>query len=133
MSTILLFNITDPEKRTAIRLTALRLGLAWRDIAPEAQGQTLEILLQGDGAPASADGEAFSEELLVMEALSGEQFHGLLDTLRREGQNVRLKAVVTEHNRQWTAQRLYRELRAEAEAMERRARSVHAPDRKKRR
>ena len=133
MSTILLFNITDPEKRTAIRLTALRLGLAWRDIAPEAQWQTLEILLQGDGAPASADGEAFSEELLVMEALSGEQFHGLLDTLRREGQNVRLKAVVTEHNRQWTAQRLYRELRAEAEAMERRARSVHAPDRKKRR
>ena len=58
-------------------------------------------------------------ELLLMHTLSQAEFHELLDTLRREGQSVRLKAVVTEHNRKWTAQRLHRELCAEEQAMQR--------------
>ena len=54
-----------------------------------------------------------------MHALSQAEFHELLDILRREGQSVRLKAVVTEHNRKWTALRLHRELCAEEQAMQR--------------
>ena len=118
MGELLLFNIQDPEKKTAIRLTALRLGLRYREILPERQGETLEVLLSGKAAnPAQPEGEAFADELLLMHALSQAEFHELLDTLRREGQSVRLKAVVTEHNRKWTAQRLYRELCAEEQAM----------------
>ena len=120
MGELLLFNIQDPEKKTAIRLTALRLGLRYREILPERQGETLEVLLSGKAAnPAQPEGEAFADELLLMHALSQAEFHELLDTLRREGQSVRLKAVVTEHNRKWTAQRLYRELCAEEQAMQR--------------
>ena len=120
MGELLLFNIQDPEKKTAIRLTALRLGLRCREILPERQGETLEALLSGDAAnPAQPKGEAFADELMLMHALSQEEFHELLDTLRREGQSVRLKAVVTEHNRKWTAQRLHRELCAEEQAMQR--------------
>ena len=120
MGELLLFNIQDPEKKTAIRLTALRLGLRYREILPERQGETLEVLLSGKAAnPAQPEGEAFADELLLMHALSQAEFHELLDTLRSEGQSVRLKAVVTEHNRKWTAQRLYRELCAEEQAMQR--------------
>ena len=120
MGELLLFNIQDPEKKTAIRLTALRLGLRCREILPERQGETLEALLSGGVAdPAQPEGEAFTDELLLMHGLGQTEFHELLDTLRREGQSVRLKAVVTEHNRKWTAQRLYRELCAEEQAMQR--------------
>ena len=120
MGELLLFNIQDPEKKTAIRLTALRLGLRCREILPERQGETLEALLTGAAAnPAQQEGEAFTDELLLMHALSQVEFHELLDTLRREGQSVRLKAVVTEHNRKWTARRLHRELCAEEQAMQR--------------
>ena len=120
MGELLLFNIQDPEKKTAIRLTALRLGLRCREILPERQGETLEALLSGDAAnPAQPQGEAFADELLLMHTLSQAEFHELLDTLRREGQSVRLKAVVTDHNRTWTARRLHRELCAEEQAMQR--------------
>ena len=120
MGELLLFNIQDPEKKTAIRLTALRLGLRCREILPERQGETLEALLSvGAANPAQPEGEAFADELMLMHALSQEEFHELLDTLRREGQSVRLKAVVTEHNRKWTARRLHRELCAEEQAMQR--------------
>ena len=120
MGELLLFNIQDPEKKTAIRLTSLRLGLSCREIPPEPQGETLEALLSGDVAdPAQPEGEAFADELMLMHALAQEEFHELLDTLRREGQSVRLKAVVTEHNRKWTARRLHRELCAEEQAMQR--------------
>ena len=120
MGELLLFNIQDPEKKTAIRLTTLRLGLRCREILPERQGETLEALLSGDTAnPAQQEGEAFTDELLLMHALSQAEFHELLDTLRREGQSVRLKAVVTDHNRTWTARRLHRELCAEEQAMQR--------------
>lgn len=122
MGELLLFNIQDPEKKTAIRLTALRLGLRCREILPERQGETLEALLSGAAAnPAQQEGERepFADELMLMHALTQAEFHELLDTLRREGQSIRLKAVVTEHNRKWTAQRLHRELCAEEEAMKR--------------
>ena len=120
MGELLLFNIQDPEKKTAIRLTALRLGLRCREILPERQGETLEALLTGAAAnPAQQEGEAFADELLLMHGLGQAEFHELLDTLRREGQSIRLKAVVTEHNRKWTARRLHRELCAEEQAMQR--------------
>ena len=120
MAELLLFNIQDPEKKTAIRLTALRLGLLCREIPPERQGETLETLLAGEAADnALAERDAFTDELLLMHALSQAEFHELLDTLRREGQSIRLKAVVTEHNKEWTAGRLHHELCAEEEAMQR--------------
>ena len=118
MAELLLFNIADPEKRTALRLMSLRLGLQCQEIPIEQQGRTIEELLNGtaDESVKSAE-QPFTDELMLMHALTQEDFHTLLDTLRREGQSIRLKAVVTDHNRKWTAQRLHRELCAEEEAM----------------
>ena len=128
MAELLLFNIQDPEKLTAIRLTALRLGLQWKSIPPELQRETIETLLKWPGGTAGttvgtakeASGASFTDEMLLMHALSQSDFHMLLDTLRTNGQSIRLKAVVTDYNRKWTAGRLHRELCAEEAAMQRR-------------
>ena len=130
--TILLFNINAPEKQTAIRLTALRLGLRCVEVSPAQQNRTLEALLTGQDTTSAPEGLPFPDEMLVLSGLSSEAFHTLLDTLRREGQTVRLKAVVTAHNRSWSAVRLHRELLAEAEALEKRKQSLHASPHKKR-
>ena len=46
MSCILLFNIKDENKLTAVRLTAMRFGVPCFEIRPEQQGQTIEALLK---------------------------------------------------------------------------------------
>ena len=120
MGELLLFNIADEEKKTAIRLTALRLGLSCREIPAAWQTVTIGELLAGDvPEPLAPVEKPFTDELMLMHALPQAEFHELLDTLRREGQSVRLKAVVTDYNRAWTALRLHRELSAEEEAMKR--------------
>lgn len=121
MSCILLFNLTDEEKKTAIRLTAMRYGTPCFEVPPEQQGQTIEALLNGRSVLASPCRAPFADEMMVMNGLTGEAFHSILDTLRREGKSVRLKAVVTDHNRAWTALRLHREISTEAAAMEKAA------------
>ncbi|MBR0161186.1 MAG: DUF3783 domain-containing protein [Oscillospiraceae bacterium] len=125
MAELLLFNIHDPEKRMAIRLTALRLGLLCREIPPERQGMTISELLEGSVSVTESEAASFEDEMLLMHALSQEDFHTLLDTLRQNGQSVRLKAVVTDHNRSWTAARLHRELLAEEESIRRWKQSRH--------
>ena len=120
---LLLFNITDPEKKAAIRLLALRLGLRSLEVPPEQQRCTLRELLAEKG---SASGEAvFHDEMMVMYALSSSAMHEVLDTLRSHGQPVRLKAVVTDINQNWTAARLHKELLAEETALSNWKRSRH--------
>ena len=121
MGEILLFNIQDPEKRTAIRLTALRLGIPCREVPREHQNLTIEELLTA-AQPESPvkEKEQFEDELMLMNALRQDDFQELLDVLRREGKTVRLKAVVTEHNRSWTAAQLCKALKAEEDAIRRR-------------
>ncbi len=127
MALILTFNILDSSKKTAIRLTALRFGIPVREIPPEAQSLSIEELLRTDAYPpaGAVPADAFTDELLLLHALPQASFHALLDTLRREGQSVRLKAVVTDHNRSWTPVRLHRELLAEEKAMAELRRSRH--------
>ena len=120
--TLLCFNIAAEEKQTALRLLSLRLGLRKLDVPKEKQGCSIAALLDG-----TAEGKAppfgfptlgaFEDEMLVMAGLGSESFHMLLDSLRQNGQSVRLKAVVTDHNRSWTALRLHDELEREEKAI----------------
>ena len=125
MAELLLFNVKDPEKQTAVRLTAMRLGLGCREIPPDRQGLTIGELLENRVCSAPEAGEPFQEEMLLMHALSQEDFHTLLDTLRQNGQSIRLKAVVTDYNRGWTAAQLRRELLTEEQTIQRWKQSRH--------
>ncbi len=131
MAMLLCFNIRSPEKKTAIRLTAMRLGIPCREIPPEQQGQSLDALLTDTRSASPPTAECFTDEMLVMDSLASDEFHDLLDTLRENDQHIKLKAVVTDHNRSWSAVRLHRELSAEAEAMEKRRQTTHSVRKKK--
>ena len=62
----------------------------------------------------------FFGEMLVLDGLDSQQFHGLLNGMQMLQATVAYKAVTTEHNLSWTASRLFRELEAEHAAMENR-------------
>lgn len=126
MGNALLYNISDPGKRMKIKLCLYKLGIGCIDVAPEDFGRPVGQLLGLETAASGEDAEPFSEEMLVMHALSSRQFSALLDALRRERVPVALKAVVTETNQTWSSSRLHRELAAEHAAMRRKAGSPHA-------
>ena len=127
MAKVLVYNVTDPKKLLAIRLTLARLGAAVREV--EAQELTAPIgwLL---GYPGYAPGmpgavEPFREEMLVMDGLRGPTLSRFLDELRQHGAAVPLKAVVTEHNLAWSSLQLYRELSREHRQLTQGKKSVH--------
>ena len=120
MATLLLFNIQDREKRTAVRLMSLRLGFAVRDILPEEQNLKISELLSG-GKPSELNRSPFSDEMMIMSGFSSQDMHALVDGMRENGCPVRLKCVVTETNQSWTAVRLHKALAAEDQAMRKRA------------
>ena len=127
MATVLLYNLSDREKCMKIKFLLYRLGITGREVVQEEFGLPLGALLSLPGfeTAEAAAGEAFSEEMLVMHALTQAQFSGLLDGLRQDGVPVALKAMVTETNARWDSLRLHRELSAEHAAMNRRAKSIH--------
>ena len=119
MAQILTFNL-ETEKLTRIRMLAMRLGIFTRTVKPEDFGRTLAVLTGREKPDGSRQPVLpFSGEMLVIDGLEPEQFHGLLDGMRNVGARVALKAVITEQNLQWTPARLYRELAAEHEAIRR--------------
>ena len=119
MATLLLFNINDEAKRTAIRLLSIRLGYTVRDVLPEQQNTKISELLFG-AKPVGQTLIPFTDEMMVMSGFSSQDMHTLLDAMRNNGCPVRLKCIVTETNKTWTATRLHKELAAEDQAMRRR-------------
>ena len=119
MAVLLLFNIHDEEKRTAIRLLSLRLGYSVLDVLPEQQSMKISELLSG-AKPVGQNLIPFTDEMMVMSGFSSQDMHALLDGMRNNGCPVRLKCIVTETNKSWTATRLHKELITEDQAMRKR-------------
>jgi len=119
VAVLLLFNIHDEEKRTAIRLLSLRLGYSVLDVLREQQSMKISELLSG-AKPVGQNLIPFTDEMMVMSGFSSQDMHALLDGMRNNGCPVRLKCIVTETNKSWTAVRLYKELAAEDQAMRKR-------------
>ena len=96
MPKLLMFNISDPKKREQLKVLSVRLNYRCMDVPPEKQGNSLRaLLLEKDGFP-MGDLDFF------------------LDELRRTGNGVGLKAVVTETNVSWSALQLQHTLMLEA-------------------
>ena len=129
MAELLLFNIFDEEKRTAIRLMSVRLGFAFRDIPPENQNLKIHEILTKTEAD-EVQGTPFEDEMIIMHRFQPGDMKMLLDHMRVGCGPVKLKCVVTETNREWTATRLHDELLREAEAMNRLKQHVHKKKRK---
>ncbi len=116
--TVLLYNL-DTEKGRKIKALCLTLKFRARSVGPEEFSQPLDALLglasQQEGAE---EGEAFSQEMLVMAGLTSHQMNQLLQGMRRKKiPPVELKAMLTATNGSWNAYQLHKELSLEHEAM----------------
>ena len=82
---------------------------------------------EGDGAENAGEESAgavpgelpvIPEEVMVLKQFSSQRLDMLLSGLRRAGvPRIALKAVLTEHNSDWTFYHLYQELKEEHETM----------------
>lgn len=120
MTGVLLYNI-GREKLPKIRFILFKLGLSAREVSPAEFDRPIGALagLEGFEPAETAAGDPFAGEMLVMCGLSSPQFSAFLNALRQNRCTVALKAVLTETNAWWSAARLYRELAAEHEALQR--------------
>ena len=120
MPKALLFNITG-DKRKKLQFLLMQYGIAAVEAGTQDWNRPLGRILGKTGHyPASALEAPFFDEMLVLHDLTSQQFHGLLNGMQTLQATVVYKAVTTEHNLGWTPSRLYRELVAEHEAMNRR-------------
>ena len=120
MAKALLFNITG-EKKKKLQFLLMQYGITAREAGPGDHAQPLGRLLGKKGAfpPPTLDAPFF-DEMLVLDDLDPQQFHGLLNGMQMLQAPVTYKAVTTEHNLPWTPARLHRELVAEHEALQNR-------------
>ena len=108
------------SKERALRLTfaAMSLGVRVKLVEENQEGQTLGALCGLEPLVSKPDKAAVGEEMLVFAFMPDEVLDRLLTALRSGMPPVRLKAVLTPDNRAWNCGQLYRELRGEAEAFE---------------
>ena len=94
------------------------LGIAVTEVAPYQLLQPVGVLAGCGGEPAQLYfGRSPQEPVLVMAGFSSVQLDGLLAALRGAGVSIPLKAVLTEHNRNWSLLALMEELQREHAAM----------------
>ena len=118
MAQALLFNITGDKKRK-LQFLLMQFGITAVEGGAGDHAQPLGKLLGKKGAfpPPTLDAP-FPDEMLVLDDLDPQQFHGLLNGMQMLQAPVTYKAVATEHNLAWTPRRLLRELMAEHEALQ---------------
>ena len=120
MAKALLFNITG-DKKKKLQFLLMQFGITAVEGRTGDCNRPLGKLLGREGQfPTPTMDAPFPDEMLVLDGLDAQQFHGLMNGMQMLQAPVTYKAVTTEHNLAWTPARLLRELMAEHEAMQRR-------------
>ncbi len=104
----------DENQLMRIAFIASGLGIRVKAVTPAEWGQTIGALCGLDTPAVSPAKVRVQEAMLVMAFFNSALMDQLLRELRANGQTVRLKAVLTPHNRRWTCGALCRHLSLEA-------------------
>ena len=102
------------ERQMRLSFLALSLGVSLREVTEAQQGQPLGALCGLDPLRPLPGPARVEEEMLVMAFFPDPLMDRLLPLLRRDLGGVRLKAVLTPTNRNWTCGMLYAALTQEA-------------------
>ncbi len=121
-ASVLAFNVKESEL-AKLKTVCGGMGISLKAVDRELYGCRLGAIADGSAEPCASPEGDFTEPLLVMASFSRRQFDIFLK--RPEAAGVPLKAVMTEHNAEWTPLRLYGELCAEREAFRRGGKPVH--------
>ena len=111
--TVLLFRLNQ-DKYAAVRKVCKILGIRILDIARKDYSQKLGSLAQIQGFSKEAkkyDGPELPAEMLVFSEMNSDQVDVFLAEYKKTGvEPIALKAVVTDQNIFWTADRMQKEL-----------------------
>ncbi len=112
----------DTETGRALRVVLLTQKILTLTVREEQTGETVGRLASSNAAAADAPAPESppQEAFMLLCALGDRQLDRLLAAMRRAGVSVPYKAVLTEHNRDWTFCRLVTEVVREHEAMKNR-------------
>ena len=114
---LLMFEFQSLPVIVAVKEAMARLGAEVIPVQPRDYNKTLESLLDGTAEGADYAGAPLGGSMLVLCGLK-DQLDEILPALRGAGVGANcLKAVLTKHNRKWTAVQLYRELQREQQEM----------------
>lgn len=118
VTTVLLFNVSKQKSSKIIR-AALPLKLRVKTVQLSDFGKTLgELAGISPETDTSYGGEGLSEEMMVLCGFSDKLIDRLFLAMKRTGAGlVKLTAVLTETNKDWDAETLFRELLKEREQM----------------
>lgn len=97
-----------------------KLAIPYRMLSDKMLGETLGFVAELPGYEAAEqpyEGEDLAEEVLLMKGLKDSRMNLLLSSLREVQASIRLKAVVTNHNRDWRLYELFHELIEEHETI----------------
>ena len=100
-----------------ISFAAMAMGVRVKPVKEAEWGQTVAALCGLEPEKPRPPKEQVGAPVLMMAFFNDALVDRLLKSLRDGGQSVRLKAVLTPYNRQWTCGRLYRQLSQEAAQM----------------
>ena len=118
--TVLLYNFTG-KRLQCVKKSLMMLGCAVKAVRQkdfdltigEVLGQTTEKKTDSPKIPGF-----FKDEMLVMYGFEGEMIDVLIAALKMGGVGkIDLKAIVTDHNINWSGTRLYKEIKAEHNMM----------------
>ena len=113
---VLLYQINpESEKGTALTALLAEQKISYKVILPEMLGQSLGYLAEYPGFPERAEavhGGCPEEEFLVISGMQGKRLDHLLEQMK-ERCPVKRKAIVTDHNRNWSFLDLMREIELE--------------------
>ena len=116
-ATVLLFGISDEERRKEIFRALLPLRFSIKVVRPEDYAQPLGVLAGVKGmepVDTPYEGEELPGEMLLMAGMTGGQIDQLLAAFRsKKLPPVQLKAVLTSTNQHWKAPALFAELSEE--------------------
>lgn len=115
--TILAFNLNE-NRLSKLRFICMKLGVPVKTVPAEAYGQTISALCGLSAPAASAQAEAFPEEMLVFCHMDNAQVNRFLTTAKQlRYAPVALKAILTPTNAEWTPMQLCQELKQERAAI----------------
>ena len=117
---VLLYRLgEDTEKGLALRTVLAEQKLLTLSIRAEQTGETVARLVSANAAVSGTQPpeQTPESEFMLLCGLGDRQLDRLLAAMRRAGVSVPYKAVLTEHNKNWTFADLVTEVAREHEAM----------------
>lgn len=115
---VLYYNPKKAAHASKLKSVFVRMGIRIKNINGAQLDETVGYLAGIEGFEAcrqpGLNSEAIEEEMLVMKDFSDRRLNELLLQMRKAGiPKIALKAVVTEHNVNWTLRALYKEIKEE--------------------